>query len=102
LSEIEKKAIEFTKRFEKGTRVIVAVGTIFIGGAAPPAQPPSPPTPIVCPAPPQEAKEAWRETFRKFQEKAKSPGEVAGGLIAAYELLKKKKKDKKNDKNEDD
>jgi hypothetical protein len=101
LSRLEKKGIEFTKKFGQVTRVI-ALSTFFMGPAPPPpTAAPTPPTPVIQPATPQEAKGAWGGTFRKIEEKTKSAGEVAGGLLAAYDLLKKKDK-KKGKKDEDD
>jgi hypothetical protein len=100
LSRLEKKGIQFAKKFKEITEVI-ALGTIFIG-PAPPVQPPAPPVPIVCPATPQQARESWQETFKTLEEKTKSAGEGAGGLVALFDLLRDKKKDKTKDEKDKD
>jgi len=102
LSRLEKKTVEFVKKFEKVVKV-VALGTIFMGGSpTPPNLPPTQP-PVIerrYELPAQDAQKPWQDTFQKFKEKVHTAEEGAGGILAAIELARKK--NKKKDKSDKD
>jgi hypothetical protein len=97
LLRLKKNAIEFTKKFENVAQVVI-LGTSLIGPAPHQPQPP-PAVPYVMSLP--QAHKAWQEVIQKFKDRAHSAEETAGGLLAAYDLAKKKQKKKRGDADDD-
>jgi len=96
VSRLTKKAVEFVKKFENVTRVVV-LGTMVIA-PAPRVEPPKPSPPITEVMPAQQSKDAWKTVVEKIKQGEEEAEIAAGGLLALYELAKKKKEKEKGKK----